>query len=225
MAKSQVPDNIFFDTKLLSFPTLSEVGLEERLCCMGIIESLVKVGDWIERDQAVLKIHLTSYSQLQKPKYFWQKDRTFTATYELSSPISGLVVDMKKAYVAYYSQYANGVEPLVYGDKRVFPVLLVPKDEPSWNNSFFWFYRTVYNFYEKHWHTTKFSHRDKGYIRLNELYSKSDFSAPFTKINEPKTIINFPNECSDSDSLKSTFENLRAYNSDLRDKLVHLINL
>lgn len=223
MQKSNVPESIFFDKNIFSFPSFEDIGLDRKLARLGVVEPLVQTGDWVERNSPLLKIHLTAYNEFDKPNYFWKKDNTFTAVYELKSPIAGLVIDLKEAMIAYYSNYPTGVTPLVYGLEKVFPVLLVPREEPRWTEDFFRFYGKVYDFYRQHWDVTRYSHRDKGYIRLKEQFLEKDFDPPLSEMSRPSTFFEHPTEYSYPNDLFHNIEKLRAEYVDLRDKLLHLI--
>lgn len=220
MKVSEVPQSIRFGTDIVTIPTFQKAGLDEKLYCRGTIKSALRIGQWINRDDELLAITLHVYSMPQKPKYFWSKDLTYPISFSLKSPVSGLVIGLQDEYIGYYAQYAMGKEPLVYGNKSIFPVLLLPKDEPPLNIYRLEFYNEYSKVLNQEWRLLQFSHRDKGYTRFSESFSESELRFVKGEVKLPALLSTF---VKDQWPLESNIQNLRTGYLDLRDKLVHLV--
>lgn len=218
---SNVPKSIFFGNKVLIMPTFAELGFDNKLSSRALLKSNVKVGQWINRDDELFELTLKIYSADKKPKYFWQSDLTFDVKIEMKSPVSGLVVHLKEDNIGYYTPYPMGRTPMVYGNKGFFPVILLPDNEPPMNDYYFKeFYLRYWDVLSDCWSLIQFSHRDKGYVRMNEVYDKDELRF-ISNVPEIENVIHSfnPKDYATSRNIQS----LRTDYYDLRDKLLHLV--
>lgn len=180
-----------------------------------------------------MEVEYQYYELLEKPRWFFQSDDVRALTFQLRSPISGLLVDLRETWTAYRSDYRGATtsgRELVYGNQRVVPLLLVPQDEPPADGYAMSFYSDVGRFLNQCSQVLLTSHAEKGYVRLSEVLHEYDTekveeASRRLQCGEEDLLNSFPVisfNCSNR-TLLDRIQNLRAHCLGLRDQLVHLV--
>ena len=207
MNKSQVPENIFFGNQIFTFPTFSAIGWDMKIIWQIHPQTDLEIGRWLYRDDTIVEVRVTLYHNIDKPKLPWNKDSTYERNFILKSPISGLVIGMQ------YESVTN-----LSGRLRFFPIILIPKNEPPYHKFRLDFYNELNELFNSRWELIQ-SPTNKGLIRLSERFSKEEINLKPEQLELPKLIDSYP----EYSNMSGNIQNLRAYNLDLRDKLLHLV--
>jgi hypothetical protein len=137
------------------------------------VDPLVAIGDWVERDQAIVQARIPVYDAPQSPPgwQFWVNDSTSLLDFEMFAPCSGLVVDMQEVICAYHgdSRATHSGRSLCYGNCSVLPTILIPTDEPPLSTRTTFFYESVARSLKVNFRQLLHSHRD-GYRRFAESF-------------------------------------------------------
>jgi len=227
MNDKKTPSNIKFSSKVLRFPSLRDFGIDEKITVRLNVESKFEIGNWVERNDEVAIIEVMLYEKKEKPKSFFKSDNTTVWTFSFKSPISGLVIGQKQDYLA-----QNSYGYSLFFTRNVFPVLLVPEYEPQPTEFNSTAYSDLWKTLSIEWPRMYTWDRDKGDIRIGELYAKDQISNNESQ-PEFETILEDFSQAADkeyraewwssTDIYRSTIEHLRANNLDLREKLLHLV--
>jgi hypothetical protein len=164
-----VPETITFGSHCVEVPELEKAGIPAALAMLSIVENKVEIGDWVQRGQLLVEASLPVFDRREPPSrtLFWAKDSFTYLKYQLYSPVSGLVLDMRKQLSAYHDQYADSGKSLCYGENEVRPVLLIPDDEPPPGEWSYSYYRPLYRSLRANYWQLLYSH-GTGYMRLPE---------------------------------------------------------
>jgi hypothetical protein len=139
MNNKTVPSNIYFDSTLLLTPSLEELGIPAPLSYIAYIEHHAEYGDWIDRGDLLVTFHLAYYQHLEKPAFWavWKPDVIHVQSFALSSPVSGLVVDVRFTPCRHQGSLAVSVmdnaSHSIIENAQHLPTILLPRDEPAWN--------------------------------------------------------------------------------------------
>lgn len=126
----QVPESVSFGFKILEIPTLEEVGVPLAGLCLTERHATLKGGGyeacWIDRGDPLLRYRVRFYQNLEKNwlSMFW--DPTHEESFEVASPISGLLLLLRQEYTLGFL----GSLQYEWSQERLLPVMLVPEDEP-----------------------------------------------------------------------------------------------
>jgi hypothetical protein len=221
-SKRSVPESIYFGNKILIVPSMIEAGIPKDLSYLGIFESKVKIGDWIERGEEIFTVTHRVFEEYEKPKGWFSKyqDVDFPISDSLKSPVSGLIIGFGTERVRYISSNYSSYD--YYGEKEVFPIILLPKGEPPQERYITDFYDYIINMLNKNWTKLVYSNSEKGDIRLKEAKPELKYEEiPKTTIKEFE-IREIELDKKDR-SLLDGLQNLRAKDHVLREKLFHLV--
>ena len=209
MKESNVPKNIFFEKQILVLPTLIKLGIDDRLYHSTHLDTELKMGQWIERGDNIMKISITKFKNKNKPSLFWQSDKIINESFELKSPTAGLVISVMRN---------DGV----IGWKL--PIILIPRNEPPIHNHYVNdFYKDVLFAIYRDWKIMLKNDRNKNKIfRVGEFFENENIPIPETPLEMPQIIFEFPDGHWEG-ALVSNIHNLRSEFLDLRDKLFHLV--
>lgn len=225
---STVPSNIHFSGDLLYVPTFEEVGIPGMLGRLVAVQSRVRAGQWVNRGEPLIEARLRLYHSDRRPRLAIFPDPMWTATVQLQSPVSGLVVDQRTETVADPAEWGT-----VYTRAMpVLPVLLVPQDEPPQEEWRLHYFLEIGIILRDQWRMLAYNHEGTRFIRLGdrlaqlpnkELQEAIDamhsFKQPRLDAFEVRAM-----RAGDERILR-TVQGLRAYDLILRDKLVHLTKL
>ncbi len=223
----QVPSSIYFDSELLFIPKFTEVGIPLYLGGFGQLESQVTVGQWVNRGDLLLKTKYIIYSSDQKPRFPFVKDKTFDFNVSLLSPVSGLVLQLRKEHVCFWWNYG-----FWYEEKEVLPVILIPRDEPPQNNSELSFFREIGNKLRHNWQRVQNEYQRKC-VRLGEVMHKLEPKDKYETAVKTISAFHHPRlsqfetrqMTSQDYKLLRNIQKFRADDLVLRDKLAHLTKL
>jgi len=227
MTNIKVPSNIEFDSKVLRFHALRDLGIDEKITIRVLAETKFEIGDWVNRNEEITNIKVQLYERERKPKFSFRSDNVVYWSFSFKSPISGLVIGHKRDYLV-ESPWGYSL----FGQKDTFPVLLVPKYEPQATNINSSVYSDLWGTLKNEWPRMHTWDRDKGDIRMGELYTEKQIDnvenrPEFTQqLEEFSDIVDkeYRSEWwSSTDIYVSTIEHLRANDLILRDKLLHLV--
>ena len=230
--ESGVPKNIKFDYQILSVPTFDEAGIPRQLGRFWFVSPKARIGHWIKRGEPLLEVEYPVFSREKKPGWFRQifwndPDPWWYFKCTLISPVSGLILGMREEIVS---------ELIAWGRLRsihteILPVILIPKNEPPAEDWRLDFFEQIGTHLKNYWPRTPICHIDKGNIRLKEFVTNSsecwDLAISAIKKFQKPNLDKFPvrSISSSDEKLLNTVQDLRAYDSMLRDKLLHLDKL
>ncbi len=224
----RTPSTIGFDRSVLMLPSLEETGVDRLFSKLGIYKSLVEPGEWVDRRQPVMSIVFHAFSRPLRSRWPFARDEIVERTFEIPSPVAGLMLAARPAYCAYYgSSYATSSgRSLCYGEREVLPMLLLPRDEPPQEYWATTAYDEIRRWLADAWPRLLFSHAELGYVRLRDAeYSEQELVGPRNSLfqesgrNDRCEVSNFD---PDNRSMMDTIQRLRSGDLELRDKLVHL---
>lgn len=138
--KGYVPDRIEFGTTLIRTPSLEELGIPIPFAYLPFIHCHVKGGDWVNRGDLLITVHL-SYYKIEKKlpllfKIFIPDNMFDNHTFELHSPVYGFVTDLRRVQCRNLSVSGYGGTFIgVIDTESVLPTILVPHREPTLNES------------------------------------------------------------------------------------------
>lgn len=149
MSSSQcnsVPESITFGKKILTIPTLKEMGIP--LAGLSIIEMNPQFyekrysgGCWINRGDHILTYKFRFFNT-EKPSFlskFGRLDQMWDYTKEIVSPISGLLIGTRDEDAI---NFTSGLQ-YQWCQERVLPIILVPNDEPKPEKTNFYNYDSL----------------------------------------------------------------------------------
>ncbi len=226
----QVPDGIRFGTTVLAAPDLTDLGVPKLLAQLPIVELSAAIGDWVERDQTILVARLPIFDRLEAPPGWalWVQDSFSCLEYELTSPVSGLLVDLLESYCAYHGdpRVTSSGRTICYEHRAVRPVILLPTDEPPvpwWSSPY---YGSLPNALKVNRRLLLYSHRE-GYRRL--WTQAEEFSErlwlPVASFPENEIPTEAEWACLDVNDLEHTVRmigEMRAHDPVLRSRLSHI---
>jgi hypothetical protein len=231
----RVPQSITFGYKVLHISTLAEMGIP--LSGLGLVkpnEGLSKYTPdpnacWIERGDPLLTYEFWYFQNEKEPRFSFSKDPIWERTYEIVSPISGLLLSMRE------EQTAGLTGGLLYqwDNEKALPVILVPNDEPPPDSANFNVYdemaRVLYNSFNLlpiRDYSKPSPERLRGWLDRNEGDATKVYLERLTALQERN-----PNDhraydireisAADGEVIRSV-QHLRANDLDLREKLVHI---
>jgi hypothetical protein len=152
----KVPDTITFGNKVLVVPEFEEFGISEEIARLFHLESRFRLGDWVERGDELLAATFSVFSTYEKPSRWlaWMDSPGLTTPISLYSPVHGLII---------------GFNINRYYHKGLFPIILLPADEPSPDFYRISFYEEAIRHLDNNWSRIAY-----GYKRLMELESPPD---------------------------------------------------
>lgn len=228
MSNRKTPVNIEYGTQVLKLPALRDLGLDEKITTEGKVETKVEIGDWVERNQELVKVTYYYYQNEEKPRWFFNSDKLEHFEVTLNSPINGLVIGFRRDYLV------DSPGEYLYGPQHTFPILLVPKREPLLNRDisepFYHYLReSLLAIWERIWFYDKGT---DGYARLGQIYpeiqSSNTAESPDLSLNTVNIFdLLDKNERTswgtETELSANVIEYLRANDLDLRDKLFHIV--
>lgn len=126
-----VPNNISFGHEILLFPTMEELGLSRYLTSLGIFQTPVKIGDWVNRGEELLRITFKIYKKREKTSWFsFSRDTVIEEGIIFPSPVSGLLIGSRKEISAPYPYHDLTPISIYYEGYPILPILLIPNEEP-----------------------------------------------------------------------------------------------
>lgn len=237
-----LPTNIRFGLQKMCIPSFESQGIPELFAQRGFFDRSIRYRYcmpnrcWIERGDPLIQVRFIVYSHESSPRgLFSRSDPTWKTQFTLSSPISGLLIDATQTYCGFYSDtpYATSSgSALAYGYENIWPVLLVPQDEPPADN----------------YHVSSFFHNvgtllvevlprllqstPKGHIRLKEAMAEFSNEEELARSLElvksyqrPKTGESIISQITrDDKNILEHVQQLRKQDHDLRDRLVHIVH-
>lgn len=128
------PSSIQFGKKILAIPTLAEVGIPFGGYCRAVFNKSIEQRrranfghSWVSRGELLVTYHLRFFQKANKPFLPLISDPIWTHKVEITSPVSGLILNMRSENTLGFGHGGLQYEGV---DERVLPVLLVPEDEP-----------------------------------------------------------------------------------------------
>lgn len=223
----RVPQSITFGYKVLQLPTLAEMGIP--LSGLGLVkrnEGLSKYlpdpdSCWINRGDTLLTYEFWYFQDEKKPRLPFFNDPTQQRTYNIVSPISGLLLSMRDE------------KTVEWCNERALPVILVPNDEPPPGNDNFSVYDQIAQFLSSHFDLLQIRdlsktspERLRGWIDRHEGDVARVYSERLSVLqgrNPDEHRAYEIREISAADEeLVCNIQYLRTKDLDLRDKLVHI---
>ncbi|MEO0477707.1 MAG: hypothetical protein AAF085_17315, partial [Planctomycetota bacterium] len=187
---------------------------------------------WIERGDPIIQARFVVYRDNENPRGLFKKqDVTWSKVFTLKSPISGLLANADAWYCGYYSdtpQYTTSGYTGVYGNENIWPVLLIPKDEPpadSYNVRHFMHNLGTLAQQER---SRYLCSGRNGPCRLKDNgYSEDDIETAehlLSSYKNPRTGEPITRELNADDrQILSNLQSLRKHDANLRDKLADAI--
>lgn len=248
-----VPPNILFSTTLLRTPSLEEMGVPAPLSYIPFIRCHVGNGEWVNRGDPLVTYDLIYYRKETRPTFLLRLllgDQRYTHTFVLKSPISGFVTDRVQITCRKYSVARLSAFFGMLDKDSVLPTMLVPKNEPAWNNYQlndvnFQIRSSIIENWKKNLHNLGGGSGGYKRVRLKQAIEENSFwvndvnykgqmaeSLKWLKSNFDTTnrqTFSWPTceyseyKTSYGDSLDEYIEEYRAKDIELRDKLVHLL--
>lgn len=249
-----VPKNIEFSSILLETPNLEEIGIPKPLIHLPYIKRHVSEGDWVNRGDLLVTYHFSYYKSPKKlPLYLriFIPDAMYKHhVFELHSPISGFVVDLRDVMCRDSSSGRSAYIGMIENNYDVLPTLLVPIDEPTWDDNDLQFFKIqVYNSLTNNWQSNLHNLGGGSYgykrVRLSEAIEEYGlWEEPEQSKRELESAINWTKtvscasrewnvtwktvkyddyRTSYNNKLDDRIEEFRAKDLIMRDKLLHLI--
>ena len=231
----RVPQSITFGYKVLHIPTLAEMGIP--LSGLGLVkpnEGLSKYlpdpdACWIERGAPLLTYEFWSFQNAKEPRFSFSNDPTWQRTYEIVSPISGLLLSMREEQTL---GFTNGLQ-YQWEKEKALPVILVPNDEPLPDTNNFNAYDEIARFLSDHFnllpirdHSKISPERLRGWIDRNEGDSAKFYLECLSGLSERDRQAHRAYEvreisAADGELVRGV-QHLRTKDLALREKLVHI---
>lgn len=238
MTFTRVPDSIAFGFKVLEIPSLDEMGIP--MAGLGICTLADGLDSypydptkcWVSRGAPILKYAFRFYrNEARSPLSFFTGDPEDAETFEIRSPISGMLLMNRKEFTVGYVpglslQYEWCEEPRL-------PVLLVANDEPPADTHNFYVYDQIANFVARHFDMLPY--RDRSWTtpeRLRDWLGKEGAESASTYNQRKQKICSRRHDDyrrykvreitqNDHEVIRKVQE-MRASDVALREKLVHL---
>lgn len=143
---STIPGSITFGSKLLPIPSLEEVGIPMAGLGIATLNPELSGGGfaprWVDRGDPLLTYRFPFFRIERKSWVTYLHDPMEERSFEIVSPISGLLVHLRNEYTVRY------LSALSYEWSKEFllPVLLVPEDEPPADAANFYLYDEMCSF-------------------------------------------------------------------------------
>lgn len=237
----RVPSNIRFGLQKLEIPGFESQGIPSLFASRGFFDRSIAyrygspAGCWVERGDPLIQVRFIVYSSDSAPKgWFSRSDPTWTTTFELKSPVCGLLIDTASAYCGFYSDYPAATtsgSALAYGHERIWPVLLVPEDEPPADNHYVeGFFHNVGTLLQQQLMRLLLS-TPGGHVRMSQ--ARGDFNQKvlleaqelLRSYERPKTGKPLISPITRNDQqILHNVQGLRKQDHELRDKLVHIVH-
>jgi hypothetical protein len=226
-----VPESINFGLSCVEAPELGAAGVPDFLAKFPVIESKVEIGDWVQRGQVIMQAKLPVFDRAEAPpRYlFWIEDSFTYLTFELRSPVCGLVITLSPLTCAYHGEAwaTDSGRSLCYGENYVRPVILLPDDEPPPTNWDWSFYGNVSQSIRINFNQLLWSQK-RGYVRLvdasNGLYEQEQGAVSAFRANDSPRPELIPRVVPIEQIMRADrfIGEMRAHNLVLRRKLKHI---
>lgn len=221
--KKEVPEKISFGKKILLVSNFDESGIPKDLASLGIFESKVQIGDWVEAEDELLTVTYRIFYENEKPKGRFAKyrDNYYSSDpISLQSPVAGLVIGFRTERVGY--QFGNINSYPYYMEINTFPIILLPVDEPSQNTYVIkLFYNQIVNTLKNNKSRLLYGEGGYGYIRAKEHKPELERVDISESPMEEFEVREIDLDKKDS-SLMYNIEKLRRKHI-AREKLIHLV--
>ncbi|MGC2237225.1 MAG: hypothetical protein WA584_13755 [Pyrinomonadaceae bacterium] len=203
--RKKVPDSIFFGDEILLIPNMEEVGIPKELRTLGNVQPQIQIGGWVERGEEILTVTYDVFEKNEKPKHWFLSDNTFSTKETLKSPVSGLVIGYRNEHGGY---------------EEVFPIILLPKDEPPQQSYQIYFYERIVRTLDTYWHNICCYYSHHRYDRLKDIKPELKYQRI-----ERIALKDFKIRKITSDDKTTLYraQSLRENDLILRDKLVDLV--
>jgi hypothetical protein len=205
--RKKVPNTIFFGDEVLLIPNMQEVGIPKELRTLGNVQPQIQIGGWVERGEEILTITYDIFEKAEKSKHWFSSDNTFSTKKSLRSPVSGLVIDYREEHGGY---------------EKIFPIILLPKDEPPQQSyEIRFYYEDVVRILNTYWNNICCYYSHHRYDRLKDIEPNLEYK----RVDEKIALKNFEIRkiTSDDRSILYRAQSLRENDLILRDKLVDLV--
>lgn len=251
LEEKEIPPALEFSSKLLMLPGLEDLGVPVPFAHIPYIIPHVRYGDWVNRGDKLITISFESFHQVTSPslvKKILFGDKTFVKSFDLHSPISGLVVNLRhtKSRTVSKGKGCGGVFHGIIGDELRLPTILIPSHEPNWDS-----YELngvkdkIIKFIRRNWRVNvhnmggDYTYPGKAYqdIRLGEGMSKYRvFSNELRRVDDIESlflndkgavdweIVEYADYSQNDDWVDRYIDDLRINNKALYEKLKHLFS-
>ncbi len=228
-----VPDSVSFGFKILEIPTLKEVDIP--LAGLGTVtrQQILSGGGfepcWISRGDSLVQYKFRLFGSPEKSFFSRFHDPIEEESFEIQSPISGLLLDLRKESTVDFL----GSLQYEWCDERLLPVILIPEDEPPPSPDNFYVYDRIASLLVHRFGSIPVRDRSKTYPeRLGDRIARkgSDYSRDY---QERRQVIRDRNgadkrsynirELNEGDTnLVDMVQRLRTKDLVLREELVHI---
>ncbi len=244
----EVPAKIEFSSKLLIVPGLEELGIPIPFAHIPYIVPHVKYGDWVKRGDKLITVSFESFRQATPPnliKRILFDDKKSVESYDICSPISGLVVNLRNTRSRTVTAGPGGVLNGIIMKELRLPNILIPSHEPDWDGYDLSRVReSIFNFVHRNWRVNVHNiggdySSGKAYekVRLGEGVSQYGvFSDKLVEVDDVETlflnndagsvdweIIEYADYSKKDDWVDTYINDLRVNDEALYDKLKHLV--
>lgn len=230
---NEVPNSVTFGKKILTIPSLNEVGIP--LAGVSLVQANPKFkefwavgGCWVNRGELLLTYEFRFFETLE-PSFlsrFGMQDPIWVDRFEIRSPISGLIVLSR-----HEDSISTGLQYQWVQEYGALPIILVPNDEPLPDDKNFSLYNQMTKELRRSFNVIPVRRPQKTqperlFTYLDDPVSKEEFGAYYKQLEhrnpEDYTQYDIREITHEDKNLISSIQNLRGSDIILREKLVHL---